>query len=79
MFDIKTGEVFKQKDKNKFSIDGGIKIKNVNEDFSNEFNDKFINYKNQEIKVKDEDFIDKEIFEKFLMFLQFQEIMKTRN
>ena len=42
---------------------------------SNEIN----NSENQHVKVTSNEFIDKEIYEKFLMFLQFQEEMKKRN
>ena len=34
---------------------------------------------NQNFKKSSDEFIDKEIYEKFLMFLQFQEKMKKRN
>ena len=52
-----------------------IKIKNDDKDISNEIN----NVKNQHVKEPRNEFIDKEIYEKFLMFLQFQEEMKKRN
>tara|TARA_S200000501_G_scaffold237428_1_gene222545 strand:+ start:157 stop:543 length:387 start_codon:yes stop_codon:yes gene_type:complete len=50
-------------------------IKSNGKEFSNKFN----NFKNSDKKNNIEerdDFIDKEIYEKFLMFLQFQERMK---
>ena len=53
-------------------------IKSNGKEFSNKFN----NFKNSDKKNNIEerdDFIDKEIYEKFLMFLQFQEEMKKRN
>ena len=44
-------------------------------DISNEIN----NSENLILKEESHKFIDKEIYEKFLMFLQFQEEMKKRN
>ena len=55
-----------------------IRIKNDDKDFSNEFNN-FKNNENQHFKEASDEFIDKEIYEKFLMFLQFQEVMKKKN
>ena len=39
----------------------------------------FKNNENQHFNNSSDEFIDKEIYEKFLMFLQFQEKMKKRN
>ena len=56
--------------------------------FSGESNDsrlwvsnfeKINNSENEHLKATSNEFIDKEIYEKFLMFLQFQEEMKKRN
>ena len=52
-----------------------IKIKNDDKDISNEIN----HAENQHVKEPRNEFFDKEIYEKFLMFLQFQEEMKKRN
>ena len=41
--------------------------------------DEINNSENQNFKEPSHEFIDKEIYEKFLMFLQFQEEMKKRN
>ena len=57
---------------------GKFNIKNYEKDFSNEFNN-FKNNDNQHFKEASDEFIDKEIYEKFLMFLQFQEKMKKIN
>ncbi|MDC3171235.1 hypothetical protein OA860_02605 [Prochlorococcus sp. AH-716-E13] len=64
LFNFDNGGVFNQKNPSYFNKNKKINIQNVNKDFSNEVN---------------EDFIDKEIYTKFLMFLQFQEIMKKVN
>ena len=37
----------------------------------------YLDKENQHFKEANDEFIDKEIYEKFLMFLQFQEIMKN--
>ena len=77
IFNINNGKVFKYESKIKLDNENKILMKNDDNDFSN----KFINFKNTEnehfIESNDE-FIDKEIYEKFLMFLQFQEKMKNR-
>ena len=67
IFNIKNGKVLNYVDL--------IKIKNDDKDISNEIN----NSENQCFKEPSHEFIDKEIYEKFLMFLQFQEEMKKRN
>ncbi len=54
---------------------GMINISNGKKDFSNEFSN-IINTGNQQTKESNEEFIDMEIYSKFLMFLQFQEKMK---
>ena len=55
-----------------------IKIRNNDENICNDFNH-YKNTENQNIKESSDDFIDKEIYSKFLMFLQFQEKMKQRD
>ena len=75
IFNIKNGKVLNyQKDINS---DNGIPTnkKNDDKDISNEIN----NSENQHVKLPKNEFIDKEIYEKFLMFLQFQEEMKKMN
>ena len=70
IFNIKTGEALNNKNL--------IRIKVDNKNFSNEFNN-FDNTDNQYVSEASNEFIDKEIYTKFLMFLQFQERMKKRN
>ena len=75
IFNIKNGKVLNYENKIKFDNENPIKIKNDDKDISNEIN----NSENQHVKATSNEFIDKEIYEKFLMFLQFQEEMKKRN
>ena len=75
MFNIKNGKVLNYEKKIKFDNENLIKIKNDDKDNSNEI----YNSENQHVKATSNEFIDKEIYEKFLMFLQFQEEMKKRN
>ena len=75
IFNIKNGKVLNAEKKIKLDNENPIKIKNDDKDISNEIN----NSENQNFKEPSHEFIDKEIYEKFLMFLQFQEEMKKRN
>ena len=75
IFNIKNGKVLNYSEKIEFDNENLIKIKNDDKDISNEIN----NSENQNFKEPSHEFIDKEIYEKFLMFLQFQEEMKKRN
>ena len=75
IFNIKNGKVVNYNKKIQFDNENLIKIKNDNKDISKEIN----NSENQNFKEPSHEFIDKEIYEKFLMFLQFQEEMKKRN
>ena len=75
IFNIKNGNLLNYENKIYFDNENPIKTKNDNKDISNEIN----NAENQDSKGQRNEFIDKEIYEKFLMFLQFQEKMKKRN
>ena len=75
IFNIKNGRVLDYNNKIQFDNENLIKIKNDDKDISNEIN----NSEKQNFKEPSHEFIDKEIYEKFLMFLQFQEEMKKRN
>ncbi len=75
IFNIKNGKfLLNYENKIKFDNENPIKIKNDDRDISNEIN----NSENLNVKATCNEFIDKEIYEKFLMFLQFQEEMKKR-
>ena len=72
------GNVLKFEDSISFNNQNGIKINNDDKNFSSKFN----NYKNntsQYVKESSYELIDKEIYAKFLIFLQFQEKMKKNN
>ena len=75
IFNIKNGRVFNYNNKIQFDNENLIKIKNDDKDISNEI----YNSEKQHVNEPSHKFIDKEIYEKFLMFLQFQEEMKKRN
>ncbi len=75
MFNIKNDKILDYKNKINFDNENTIKMKNDDKDISNEIN----NAENQHVKELRYEFIDKEIYHKFLMFLQFQEEMKKRN
>ena len=75
IFNIKYGKVSNYREEINFDNENPIKIKNDDKDMSNK-----INYcENQHLKEPGHEFIDKEIYKKFLMFLQFQEEMKKSN
>ena len=78
IFNIKNGKVINYQSQIKFDKENQILVKNDYKDFSNGFNN-FKNNENQHFNNSSDEFIDKEIYEKFLMFLQFQEKMKKRN
>ena len=78
IFNINNGKVFNYERKICLENENQILMKNDDKDFSNGFNN-FKNTENQNFKKSSDEFIDKEIYEKFLMFLQFQEEMKKRD
>ena len=78
IFNINNDKVFNYESKTYLNKEIQVLMKNDDKDFSNGFNN-FKNTENQHFKEASDEFIDKEIYEKFLMFLQFQEKMKKRN
>ena len=79
IFNIKTGKVLNNSGRNNVRNKNRIKIKNNENYFSDDFKNNIQNAENQHIREESDVFIDKEIYEKFLMFLQFQEEMKKRD
>ena len=75
IFNKKNGKVLIQKEKTDKKLENRIKIKSDDNDFSYELSN-FKNTDNLQSKEASDEFIDKEIYEKFIMFLQFQEKMK---
>ena len=78
IFNINNDKVFNYESKTYLNKEIQVLMKNDDKDFSNGFNN-FKNTENQHFKGESDEYIDKEIYEKFLMFLQFQEKMKKRN
>ena len=78
IFNIQNGKVFNYDNKIFLDNEHPIKLKNDNTDIPLEFKN-FKNTENQHDMKPSYEFIDKDIYEKFLMFLQFQEKMKTRD
>jgi len=76
IFNIKTGKVLNYDRTINVRNKNRIKIKNNEKDFSNDLKYNIQNVENQHIREASDVFIDKEIYEKFLMFLQFQERMQ---
>ena len=76
VFNIKTGRVLNYRKRINVKNINRIKIKNYEKDFSNDFKNNIQNTENLNILEESDVFIDKEIYEKFLMFLQFQERMQ---
>ena len=75
IFNIKTGKVlnvYENIDLNNTRL----AKKNDNHDFSNKFYNNFKKNNNQHFTEETDEFIDNEMYTKFLMFLQFQERMK---
>ena len=78
LYNIKNNDFYNDDNKSNLKSGNNLGIKN-DKYFSNEFNNEFINIKNKHITDTSENLFDKDIYEKFLMFLQFQEEMKKRN
>jgi len=76
IFNIKTGKVLNYSVRNNVRNKNRIKIKNNEIYFSSDFKNNIQNAENKHIREASDVFIDKEIYEKFLMFLQFQERMQ---
>ncbi len=72
IFNIKTGKVIKPELRKNFNDENRSTIKNEDYDFNS-----IKNTNKQHITEASDEFIDKEIYAKFLMFLQFQERMKN--
>ena len=78
MYKISYSKVLNSEEGLDLKNDNQIKKKNEDQNLFIEFNN-VKNTENKHLKDSSDDFIDKEIYSKFLMFLQFQEKMKKRN
>ena len=72
LFNIKTGKaIYNIEDRG-----NQIRIENINKEFNYQVKNNPKKYENMDTR---EETLDKEIYSKFLMFLQFQEKMKKKN
>ena len=78
ILDIKNSKNLNYEDKMYLNKENRIKIKNDDKFYANELSN-FKNTENQYIEEAGNELIDKDIYAKFLMFLQFQEKMKKMN
>ena len=78
MYKISYSKVLNSEEGLDLKNDNQIKKKNEDQNLFIEFNN-VKNTENKHLKESRDDFIDKEIYSKFLMFLQFQEKMKKSN
>ena len=76
MYSISSGKVLNFDESTDIKSVNFIKNKYEDKNFSNKFNN-VKNTDNQNVEESRDYFIDKEIYSKFLMFLQFQEKMKN--
>ena len=78
IFNIKTGKAMKNKDLLSVENENNLTIGNNKDGLLNKFKNNFINNENLRQNEVKEDILDSEIYEKFLIFLKFQEKMKAR-
>ncbi len=79
LFNIKNGEILED-NKNAEVIYKISEIKsNLNKEFSNDLNNKMVREKNLNLKEVNYESLDDEIYDKFIMFLQFKEKMEQRD
>ena len=76
LFNIKNGTIINYND-NYLGNKNQIKTSVISQESSSKINNNFIDEENIDMREAKEDFIDKEIYTKFLMFLQFQEKMRN--
>ncbi len=78
IFNINSGQFYQYESRINLDKENQIFMKNDYQEFSSGLNNLKKNKQHHFEEASDE-FIDMEIYEKFLMFLQFQEKMKKRN
>ena len=74
LFDIRSGKVISKND----NFENKVKLESFNNKSSTDPNKNILFKENIQFNYLKEDSLDKEIYEKFLIFLQFQEQMKKR-
>ena len=79
LYNIRNRDNFIEKNKNNFNKIVHEKLGNVSKEFNYNFNNKILKDKTFNLKELKDDPLDDEIYQKFLIFLQFQERMRNRN
>ena len=78
IYNIKTGKATKNKDWISLDNENNLVIGNNKGGLLNKFKNNFIDNENLKQNEVKEEILDSEIYEKFLIFLKFQEKMKAR-
>ena len=78
IYNIKTGKATKNKDWISLDNENNLVIGNNKDGLLNKFKNNFIDNENLKQNEVKEEILDSEIYEKFLIFLKFQEKMKAR-
>ena len=78
MFNLETGKAFVSQKNNSEDSKNILSLECVKDEYNNSFKKKFLGDQNLYTKEVNEELLDKEIYAKFLMFLQFEEKMKKR-
>ena len=78
IYNIKTGKATKNKDWISLDNENNLVIGNNKDGLLNKFKNNFIDNENLRQNEVKEEILDSEIYEKFLIFLKFQEKMKAR-
>ena len=79
MFNIKTGMIVNNINNNNLKNIDKIKKESLKSELTHAFNNNLLHNDIPDINEGAEDSFDKEIYKKFLMFLQFQDRMKKRD
>ena len=79
MFNINNGKKYNREVNDNIDERNKINIENVNNEFAYIFNNKSLKDQNLYSREDNEDYLDKEVYAKFLMFLQFKEQIEKSN
>ena len=78
LFNLQTGKVVFDINNNQFDSENKFSLNNVKDGFNNSFKNNYLIDQNLYTKEVKEELLDKEIYAKFLLFLQFEERMRER-
>ena len=78
MFNLETGKAVVAKGYNSGDSKNRLSLENLKGEFNNSFKKNFLRDQNLYTKEVNDELLDKEIYAKFLMYLQFEEKMKER-